>query len=583
MMINKRLIHMVDESMRFIKKNVAFQWFSMLCNVVFTVCMAYLLEQLWRGSRSNRQWLIAAVVMIAMVIIRFICIKQSAKMSYNASKTVKRELRKRIYEKLAIIGSQYHTKVQTSEILQVCVEGVEQLEIYFAAYLPQFFYAMLAPLTLFIILCFVYVPAAVVLLICVPFIPGSIMMVQKFAKRLLRKYWGQYTALGEHFLENIQGLTTLKVYQADEEKHREMNQDAELFRRITMKVLTMQLNSITIMDLVAYGGAALGVIMALQALRSNEVGIMGAAIIVLLAAEFFIPMRQLGSYFHVAMNGMAASEKIFNILDLKEPDSGNELVSPKISKIKLSDVSFSYNGEKNVLSEINFEIERQGLYAFVGKSGCGKSTLAGLLMGRLKGNQGQIIINNQQLKEISEYCWMKRVTYIGHQPFLFKGTVKENLLMAQPQADDTALWQVLKQAEIDDFFRGQQGLLTKLTEQGNNLSGGQKQRLAIARALLHNSPIYIFDEATSNIDVESEEIIIGLIKKLAQEKIVICISHRLANVVWADQIYVMEQGQIVEGGDFQMLLQRDGSFNTLWTAQQELEKYREVDVNEAKK
>lgn len=571
MMINKRLIGTVSESKKYIVGNVTLQWCSLAANMGLMTGIASLLAGLFSGKVDFRQLAITGTVAAVCLAVRFACTLGASRMGYLSSKAVKKMLRENIFFKLLELGNAYQEGVKTSEVIQVAVEGVDQMETYFGAYLPQFFYAMLAPLTLFAYLSFVNFPSAVVLLICVPLIPVAIATVQTWAKKLLSKYWGQYTALGDTFLENLQGLTTLKIYQADEFKHKEMNAEAEKFRKITMKVLTMQLNSVTIMDFIAYGGAALGVILAATQYRAGHVTLTGCLLIILLAADFFLPMRQLGSFFHIAMNGMAASDKIFRLLDL--PVSAKRTLECPHGDIVFKNLFYSYEPDREILHGVDLCFPVSSFTAIVGESGCGKSTVASILMGRNKGYSGSVTIGGTELREIDENSLMREITYIGHQSYLFKGTVRDNLQMGRPDASDADMWAALEQVRLADFLRNEQGLDTRLTEKGGNLSGGQCQRLALARALLHNSPVYIFDEATSNIDVESENDIMERIHALAKEKTVILISHRLANVTAADQIYVMEQGRIAESGSHEALLTNHNVYEKLWNAQQTLETF----------
>lgn len=573
MMINKRLIGTVAESKKYIAGNVILQWCSLTANIALMLSISRMLAELFRGSASVQLFTVTGIVVILALAVRFFCSIGAAKMGYFSSKAVKKSLREKIYQKLLRLGSSYNEQVKTSEVVQVVVEGVDQLETYFGAYLPQFFYAMLAPLTLFIVLCFVNVAAAVVLLICVPLIPVAIAAVQTWAKKLLSKYWGQYTELGDTFLENLQGLTTLKIYQADAFKQQEMNEQAEKFRKITMKVLTMQLNSITIMDLIAYGGAALGVIMAVTQYQSGGVSLEGCLLIILLAADFFIPMRQLGSFFHIAMNGMAASDKIFRLLDLEETKPEITESFPSGHTIRCSGLSFSYEPDREILHSVDLTFPQGSFTALVGESGCGKSTLASILMGRNKGYTGSVSVGGVPLSSIQEESLLRNITYISHQSYLFKGTVRENLLMGKPGASDEELWAVLSRVNLAEFLKAEQGLDTRLLEKASNLSGGQCQRLALARALLHDSPVYIFDEATSNIDVESENDIMREIHELAKSKTVILVSHRLANVVGADHIYVLDHGIVAESGSHEELLAHHGLYERLWSAQQTLEQF----------
>lgn len=570
MMMDKRLLNVVPDSKKYIMRNVLCQLGALAANIVMMWNITALLASLLVPEPVNKVW--AVIWIILAVIVRYVCTILSSRMSYLSSKAVKKTLREKIYQKLLRLGISYKEQVKTSEIVQVAVEGVDQLETYFGAYLPQFFYAMIAPLTLFVVLCFVNVPSAIVLLVCVPMIPIAIAVVQTWAKKLLSKYWDQYTALGDTFLENLQGLTTLKIYQSDAYKNEQMNVESEKFRKITMKVLTMQLNSITIMDLVAYGGATLGMIMAVTQYRDYHVSLQGCLLIIVLSADFFIPMRQLGSFFHIAMNGMAASDKIFKLLDMPEQNQGEQEIGEDCT-IVCNELSFGYEEDKEILHNISMSLPKGSFTAIVGESGSGKSTIAGILTGHNRQYRGSVTIGGISLPEIKEASLMKNATYVSHNSYLFKGTVRDNLLMGNPKASDEELWKALERVKLADFLRNEKGLDTELAEKASNLSGGQCQRLAFARALLHDSPVYIFDEATSNIDVESENDIMKEIYRLAAEKTVVLISHRLANVVHADNIYVLEQGQLKESGTHEVLLNNNGVYGRLWNTQQKLENF----------
>ena len=582
-MIDKKLIREVGSSLYHIKRNVGYQWLMLVLNILLITVLTWLLAALLSGAQlsSGAIGIVIGTAVLVIVLRHYLGVL-AAISSERASHAVKQQLREKIYRKLLSLGGSYHERVSTSEIVQVSVEGVDQLETYFSSYLPQFFYSMLAPVMLFVALVFVNWKAAVVLFVCVPLIPISIAAVQTFAKKLLSRYWGQYTSLGDHFLENLQGLTTLKIYQADERQQQIMNEEAEKFRCITMKVLTMQLNSITIMDLVAFGGAALGIGIAVWELHSGTITLQAALMTILLAAEFFLPMRTLGSFFHIAMNGMAASDKIFRLIELPAEKSGEQALAPMPFPITFANVSFSYDGERTVVSDLNMRLPQGSFTAIVGPSGCGKSTSAALLMGELDGYDGAICFGEQEGRTLREADRLRFITRVTHQSYLFSATVRENLRLAKKDVDDAAMWAVLEQVRLADFLRGEQGLDTMLKEQGSNFSGGQRQRLALARALLHDSPVYIFDEATSNIDVESETLIMEVIETLAKTKTVLLITHRLANVVHADQIYVMEAGAIVERGSFAQLVNGDGGFAQLWNAQQALENYGKEREHEEK-
>lgn len=574
-MINKRLVRLLSDGKKYIYGNIFFQWVNLIANIVAIFLISDFISDSYYGKVTDAKLIRLIIILAIAVLARVICNIASNKMSYLSSKKVKQVLRHKIMEKMLTLGSSYNEKVRTSEVVQVSVEGVEQIETYFGLYMPQLFYSLLAPLTLFAVIVFMSFTPAIVLLLCVPLIPISIAAVQTFAKKLLAKYWGKYTGLGDTFLENLQGLTTLKIYQADEYKNKKMNEEAEEFRKITMKVLTMQLNSITIMDLVAYGGAALGIILTVKQFVAGNIRLDQAIAIILLSADFFIPMRQLGSFFHIAMNGMAAIDKIFKILDLEVPEE-KTMILPEKGSIKVENLSFAYDESHNVLNDISIELLEQGMVSLVGASGSGKSTMASLLMKRSKNYSGKIFVGEVDFNEISEKSVMDNITYISHSSYIFKGTVRDNLLMAKADAKDEELWKVLKKTNLADFFEADNGLDFEIAEAGGNLSGGQKQRLALARGLLHDSRFYIFDESTSNIDVESEEVILEQIKELAKHKGILMISHRLANVVSSDKIFVLEKGQLKEEGTHEELLTTHGIYSTLWETQQSLENMRGV-------
>ena len=573
-MIKTRLIEQVPSSKKYIALTVLAQWLKTVANIVMIFILSNLLAQILDGKTFDFKGLLPYLVAIAAIMfVRYLCGCASSQTSFFASSEVKKVLRQKMYKKLTRMGASYSEKVSTSEVLQVFVEGVDQLELYFGKYLPQFFFAMLAPITLFAVLVFVSWKASVVLLICVPLIPLSIVAVQKIAKRLLSKYWGVYTNLGDTFLENIQGLTTLKVYQADERKNVEMNEKAEEFRRITMKVLTMQLNSVSVMDIVAYAGSAVGVVIAIIQVKNGTITLPQAFLIIMLAADFFLPLRLLGSFFHVAMNGMAASDKLFKLLDTKEDEHGAEIPENLDGDIEIKDLSFSYDGEKTVLNDISATFKKHELISIVGESGCGKSTLASLLCGTTKGYSGSITIGDVEIKDIDEKTLMNNITAVNFNSYIFAGTVRENMLIADKSASDEKMIEALKMVNLWSFLSEQDGLDTKLNQQGSNFSGGQRQRLAIARALLHNTPIYVFDEVTSNIDAESENDIMTVIHNMAKIKTVILISHRLENVVGSDKILLLDKGKIEESGTHSELMSLNKKYKLMYSTQAELEKY----------
>ena len=706
-MIKKRLLELLEDALKYIKEQIIWKVLGLISQIVIVICISRIISKVVTVGMtliSGREASVSAgsfikyiVPAIICIVLRFIFDKKETESSFNASADVKKILRQKIYDKLLSLGSSYKEKVSSAEVTQLMTEGVDQLETYFGLYLSQLFYALIAPVILFIVTCFISIRAAVILLVFVPLIPISIVVVQKIAKRLLNRYWSMYASLGDSFLDNIQGLTTLKIYQSDQYAANKMDAESEHFRNVTMKVLTMQLNSTSVMDIMAYGGAAAGIIVSLSEYSKNSITLSGALTIILLAAEFFLPMRRLGSYFHIAMNGMAASDKIFNLLDIEVPTGGEEDFPEDADCITFDKVFFSYDkitNDKNindkdssdrdignkddsnketgnkeaasfgkvpvtdtalspsdnpddiglinrqkekgaVLKAVNMKIPKGSFTAIVGVSGSGKSTIASLLMGRQKDYQGSIKIGDKEISLIKENELFKNITLVSSGAILFKGTIRDNLAIAgcnrskdkecasNESAEkksahnesantitDELMLEALKKVNLltlnsnatdsatndktitikkdnsqiqtdhiqSNSLQNAQDIKTnildmEILENASNLSGGQKQRLAIARALLHDTDIYIFDEATSNIDAESEEMIMTAIKDIAKDHTVILITHRLANVVDADKIYMLKDGCIQEEGTHKDLMNHFGSYALLFNAQQKLENY----------
>lgn len=594
MMINKRLIGICKDSKKYMILTVIANMISIICNILIVILIGGFINSLYLGEKfANDLTMIKAmkdfkitdnislfngVICIAiLLIIRYSSNILYGKFSHLASANARITLRELIYKKLLRLGPGYSNVESTAAVVQMSIEGVEQLEIYFGKYLPQFFYSMLAPITLFIFISFISLKAALVFIVCVPLIPLSIIAIMKIAKRILKAYWKNYSNLGGRFLENLQGLTTLKVFNLDEEKHEQMNSEAERFRRITMKVLSMQLNSINIMDFIAFGGAALGTIVALNQFRNGQLLAGDLLIIILLSSEFFIPLRLLGSYFHIAMNGMTASDRIFELLDSEEKEKNTKEITNELDdvSIEFEDVTFSYDGKRRVLNNINLEVNKGQLVAIVGESGSGKSTIASLILNSYSATSGKIKINDINIENISSDDLYKKISLVSTNSYIFNGTILDNLLMGNRNAKDEEIDDALKKARLDEFINSlKDDVNTNVGEGGNLLSGGQKQRLALARAILADREMIIFDEATSNIDVESEEAIWKAIYELAVNKTILVISHRLANVTKADNIYVMKNGYLVEHGNHEELLNLKGEYLNMINKQNELENIR---------
>ena len=576
-MIDKRLLRYFSESKKAIAKVVGLKFLLLVLNSLATGLMVYALRLFFTESAWQKPLSFAVAGSLIIYLLRFVVAKKEVRLAYGASASVKEKMRTRLFQKLMGFGVYYKERLRSAEAVQIIGEGIDQLEIYFSAYLPQFFYSMIAPIFLFFVIGSMSWTVAIVLLIGVPLIPLAIALIQTFAKKTFAKYWTEYTDVGDEFLENLQGLTTLKIYGTDPYRHRQMEKSAESFRVQTMRVLTMQLNSIIVMDLVAYGGAAIALVVCLKACMAGRLDFFDALFILLLSADYFLPMRQLGSFFHIAMNGMAAADRMFDLLALEEEEDGT-LSMAAADELAAKNLSLSYDGEKNALDQLSFDVKGPQLVGIVGPSGSGKSTLAAVLSKQLKGYTGSLAFSNAELSQTKEKSLLDHVTYLGAESYLMGGSVGELLAMANPRASEEAMWDSLDRVNLKDYFAGEAGLETMIQSGGSNLSGGQRQRLSLAMALLHDTPIYIFDEVTSNIDVESEEKIVGEIRALAETRLVLFISHRLANVKDAGRLLVLNQGHLVEEGRHEELLEKGGMYGDLWKTQAELEQYRGGEV-----
>lgn len=574
-MFHKRLLNEFQDNKPYVYKMVFTQWISLLANICMIGSIAFYLQLLRENQVMMVDTMMLIGVIFSVIIIRRWMTKKYSYFSFCASTNVKKRLREKIYNKLMQLGGNYRKEITTAEAVQISTEGVEQLEIYFGNYMPQFFYSLLAPLTLFAVVTTMSFKVAIALLLFVPLIPISIVAIQKFAKKMLNKYWGTYTELGDSFLESIQGLTTLKIYGVDEKYAKKMDVEAEKFRKITMRVLIMQLNSISVMDMVAYGGAALGMILSVIEYQKGILSFGQCFFIIMVSAEFFLPLRLLGSFFHIAMNGNAAANKIFRLFDMKVEPLGQKEQMDDMT-IAFCDVSFSYDEKKEVLKNVSFVLPEGKMVALVGESGSGKSTITSLILRKNRKFKGEILLGNTSILDYNERAFYQNIIRIGHDSYLFQGTVEDNLKMGKEDATREEMIEALKQVDLYDFVKEKGGLSMEVTEKAANLSGGQKQRLALARGLLQNGKFYIFDEATSNVDVESENKIMEVIKTLAKTKMVLLISHRLENIVDADQIYVLDGGQIVESGTHNELMEQKQQYFQLYTVQKDLEETRKI-------
>ena len=571
-MIDKNLLALIGTQRKYIFYTVLLNVLGLLANLSITAGICFAVHLALKGASQG--YLPVLAVIAAGIAARCLLTVKTGDLKTRLGSAVKSGLRRRTYDKILRLGMRSAEEMSMAGLTQVTMEGIEQLDLYYSSYLPQFFYSMTAPLILFLICVFLDWKTALVLLCCVPLIPVSIVAVSKYARKIFAKYWGKYTSMGDGFLDSVQGLKELKIFQADEARNEKMNEQAEEFRKITMKVLVMQLASTTIMDLIAYGGAGAGICFAVMAaLRGGPVAV--SLFLILVAVDFFLPLRSLGSAFHVAMNGASAGQKIIKLLDAEEPVWGSG--EPEGAELSLDHVSFSYDGQREVLKDVSMSFPAHSMTAVVGESGAGKSTVVSLLSGGIRAGQGFVRMGGQPVESLCRESYYRHMAIVSYNTCIFNDTVRNNFLLAAPGADEKTIWEALKAVNLESFIREAGGLDKVISEDGANISGGQKQRLALAVALAADRDIYIFDEATSNIDVESESVIMENVRKLSREKTVIVISHRLANVVSSDNIYVLAGAAVAEHGSHQELLARNGVYCRMYQTQKELE---EVSVHE---
>ena len=573
-MIDKELFKLIGGNKKYIFIAVLLQAIGLVANVAITGSVCYAVYLLTEDAEAMKfvYPLIGAVIGI---IVRYICSRATGDIKDKLGRSVKKDLRERVYNKIVKLGVKTTDGMSMAGLTQVSVEGVEQLDLYYSSYLPQFFFAMIAPVILFLICVWIDWRTALVLIACVPLIPVSIVAVSKYAKKIFAKYWGKYTSMGDKFLDSVQGLKELKIFQADAAQHVKINESAEEFRVITMKVLVMQLASTTIMDLVAYGGAGVGIALAVCGAAFWGLDPIAALFLCLVAVEFFLPLRAFGSAFHVAMNGASAGKKIISLLNAPDPEWGTESVDGK--EINLENVTFSYDGKRDVLQNVNMTFPEKGMTAIVGESGCGKSTVVNMLVGAFRPQKGDVTVGGKQLEKLSRENWYSHLAAVSYNTYIFNESVRDNFRMAKENVSDEEIFAALEKVNLKAFIEENGGLDKVITEDANNISGGQKQRLALAIALVSDKDIYVFDEATSNIDIDSEAIIMKNIKAISESRSVIVISHRLANVVPADNIYYMEDGEVKETGSHDELMAAHQGYARLYTAQKTLEQaYAEV-------
>lgn len=579
-MIDKNLLRLLGDNKKYIFYTVGLMVLGLFANVGITASICWAINLAihydeYSGGATIFLW--PAVCAVICIIVRYTASRLVGDLKDTLGRKAKKDLRERVYNKIVKLGVRSTDGMSMAGLTQVSMEGVEQLDLYYSSYIPQFFYAMLAPFILFGITVWIEWRVAVVLLCCVPLIPVSIIAVSKYAKKIFAKYWGKYTSMGDSFLDSVQGLKELKIFKADEAQHTKMNETSEDFRKITMKVLVMQLASTTIMDLVAYSGAGIGIAMAILSVIKWELAPIAALFLILVAVDFFLPLRAFGSAFHVAMNGASAGKKILSLLEQPDPVWGEETVTD--TEIKVENVTFSYDGKRDVLKNVSMTFPKTGMTAIVGESGCGKSTVVNMLFGAFRPKSGAVTVGGKELESLSRESYYSHLAVVSYNTYIFNETVRANFMLANKAVTDEEIYGALEKVNLADFIRENGGLDKVITEDAANISGGQKQRLALAVNLVAHKDIYVFDEATSNIDIESEAIIMANIKALSREKAVIVISHRLANVTPADLIYYMESGELKESGTHSELMERNSGYAKLYTTQKNLEEgYAEVGV-----
>lgn len=577
-MIDKKLLALLGGNKKYIFYTVGLMIVGLFANLAITASICYAIQYAaeYASFGSNAQgFILPTVIVIIAMAIRYITSRSIGDLKDTLGRNVKKNLRQRIYDKIIKLGVRTTDNMSMAGLTQLSMEGVEQLDLYYSAYIPQFFYAMIAPIILFVVTVRINWAVALVLLACVPLIPMSIIAVSRYAKKIFAKYWGKYTSMGDSFLDSVQGLRELKIFQADAAQNIKMNETSEEFRKITMKVLVMQLASTTIMDMVAYGGAGLGIALTMLAVVNGALSAYAALFLILVAVDFFLPLRTFGSAFHIAMNGASAGNKILSLLAQSDPVWGNETVDS--TKIAMKDVTFSYDGTRDVLQHVSMSFGSTGMYAIVGESGSGKSTVVNLLLGAYHPQQGSILVGNKPLETLNREAYYSHISVVSYNTYIFNETIRQNFMLAKADVTDEEIYNALKKVNLYDFIIGNGGLDKIITEDAANISGGQKQRLALAINLVANKDIYIFDEATSNIDIESEAIIMNNIKELSKEKSVIVISHRLANVIAADTIYYIEDGEVKEHGTHAELMNMHKGYAKLYTTQKNLEEgYTEI-------